>query len=59
MFMRQMLNETADSFESRNTDSFWADSVVLTVYHDLNVCLYGGDQCLIKKKTLVRINVTI
>ncbi len=32
--------------------------MVLTVYHDLNVCYYGGPM-LNKKKTLVRINDTI
>ncbi len=26
--------------------------MVLTVYHEVNVCYYGGDQRLIKKKKL-------
>ncbi len=40
--------------------------MVLTVYHDLNVCYYGGpmlntkkSKTIIKIKTLVRINLTI
>ncbi len=31
--------------------------VVLTVYHEVNVCYH--DQCLIKKKNFFRINFTI
>ncbi len=33
--------------------------MVLTVYHDLNVCYYGGRMLDKNKKTLVRINFTI